>query len=445
MKDLGDQRHLLLKCLDGASSEVERIQVNHLLHGDSEARSFVREIAEQAVAIADLERQECVSREAASGLGRGRAEAADVADRPWVCHHVAWASVAIAAAACLLLWVGLRPRVDPAQRGVAIISGANGALQWTGDGGRVTRGLGVGARLEGGTIEGLEPFSWAELRFEDGTKVSISGMTTLTYSDVGRKVLDLRKGVITADVRPQPPGKPLTLRTSAALLEVLGTRFGVESGSAATMVDVRQGRVLVKRLSDGASETVGAHEQLIAAPDREFRPRPSPQSIDRWSSHLELGPDRTLGRWESGQGGGVPTLGATPYTTTPGMTVQVACFIVARCDGPAVVIKPSTTIRFRGKVSSAQPLWFGLTLRHPDGEFAGRFQYRLPADAVRPGLAFDVKLSLSDLKPDPSLPDTGERLPRGLHGLTVESAWCHSLDRQAGLQLLEAAIFADGQ
>ncbi len=49
-------RELLLRHLDGRLTQEERLRVAELLRTDPAARAFLREVAEQAVMVADLER-----------------------------------------------------------------------------------------------------------------------------------------------------------------------------------------------------------------------------------------------------------------------------------------------------------------------------------------------------------------------------------------------------
>ena len=66
----------------------------------------------------------------------------------------------------------LKPSDEPI---IAEITGLSGAVLWTGDGGRVVEDLEVGTKLVGGTVEGITPDSWVELRFRDDSTVTISG------------------------------------------------------------------------------------------------------------------------------------------------------------------------------------------------------------------------------------------------------------------------------
>ena len=50
------ERELLLRYLEGKVTPVERQQAVELLRADRDAREFLREVAEQSVMVADLER-----------------------------------------------------------------------------------------------------------------------------------------------------------------------------------------------------------------------------------------------------------------------------------------------------------------------------------------------------------------------------------------------------
>ena len=354
-----------------------------------------------------------------------------------------WAAVAgavAAAAAVVALSATLyfqRPSAEPQ---IAKITGLSGSLQWTGDGGRVFHDLSVGAELPGGTVEGMAPGSWFELEFNDGSTVTISGNSMLTFSDHGQKKLHLKEGNVSGNVKPQPPGKPMLIYTRSAMLEVMGTRFEVEAGLVATMLNVSEGRVRVKRLSDGSTVDVPAKHRVIAAADREMSPVPVPDSVSRWKSQLHLGPDGAQGKWSPKTDEEDEKLGAIPYTTPQGKTIYTAGFAVSRGDKPPVTLQPASRFRVRGRVASTAKAYFGVTVRHPNGEFAGRFQTIRPAVEFPSGQEFEVILHLRDFRLDPSLAEMRNELPSVPFHLVVESIWCHTLYQQAGLEIAEVEL-----
>ncbi|MHC4520273.1 MAG: FecR family protein, partial [Planctomycetota bacterium] len=119
----------------------------------------------------------------------------------------------LAAAALVALIAGLYFLPLIVERPIARVTGLNGSLQWTGDGGRVFYDLSVGTELPGGTVEGMAPGSWFELEFIDGSVVTISGHSTLTFSDHGQKKLYLKEGHVSGNVKPQPAGRPMLIYT----------------------------------------------------------------------------------------------------------------------------------------------------------------------------------------------------------------------------------------
>ena len=81
-------------------------------------------------------------------------------------------------------------------------------------------------------------------------------VTVLTVSDHGQKELHLKEGSLSSNAKPQPAGKPMRIYMPSAMLEVLGTQFEVEARLSATMLNVSEGKVRVKRLSDGSTVDV---------------------------------------------------------------------------------------------------------------------------------------------------------------------------------------------
>ena len=121
-------------------------------------------------------------------------------------------------------------------------------------------------------------------------------------------------------------------------------------------------------------------------------------------------------------------------------TIYTLGMPVSSGDHPPVVLQPETKIRVRGKVATSHHIWFGMTLRRENGDFAGRFQIRRPAEEFKSGEPFEVVLNLSDYELDPSLAKWADSLPKTPYGLIVKNVWCHTLWDPAGLQVAEMAL-----
>jgi hypothetical protein len=94
----------------------------------------------------------------------------------------------------------------------------------------------------------------------------------------------------------------------------------------------------------------------------------------------------------------------------------------------------------RGRIASPQKVYFGITVRQVNGAFAGRFQTNSPAETFLSGEDFGVTLDLQEFRLDPSLAGMKQELPSAPFHLVVETFWCHTLDKQAGLEISEVDL-----
>ena len=451
MSDASDWQELIDRHLRGELDEAEKERLAKLLDSDPAARRDFVEQAQWDTRLTEVLR--------ASGDRRGSFPNANVendlealfAERAVTRREraptlpLSRALLAVAVLIIVALTVSLYYQQPSAQQPIATITGLSGSLQWTGDGGRVFYDLAVERELPGGTIEGMTPGSWFELAFNDGSTITISGNSTLTFSDRGQKELHLKECKACGDVRRQPAGKPMLVHTRSAILQVLGTQFEVDAGLSETTLNVSKGRVQVQRLSDGSKVVVPAKHRVIVAADRALLVAPTPDAASQWKSQLHLGPEGTLGKWLPGTNGQAARLRAVPYTTRLGHTIYTASFEVSWGDQPPVILGQGSRLRVCGSLESAHEMYFGVTVRHPNGEFAGNFQATKPAEAFQAGHDFELTLALGELRLDPSLLQIKDKLPSDPYGLVVESFWCHTLSNPAGLAIAEVELIPPTQ
>ena len=325
-------------------------------------------------------------------------------------------------------------------RPIATIKGLSGSLVYTGDRGAVQNQLAVGDLLTGGTIEGMAPDAWFELQFTDGSTVMISGFSMLTFSDDGQKKLRLKEGGFTANVMPQPKDKPMLVQTRTALFEVLGTRFSVDAELAAATLTVAEGSVRATRLSDNSSVDVPAQHRVTAAINRELVTEKVPDSVGAWRSRVELGRKQNQGEWFPAGAGRSARLGSVPYTIPDGRTIYTLAMKPSTGDHPPVVLQSGSQIRVRGRLETQHRVYFGVTLRHINGDFAGRFQTILPEEMFADRQPFDVTLNFDEYTLDPSLERWKGHLPMSPVGLVVDAVWAHTLWDPCGLQVVSKEI-----
>jgi len=288
---------LLEQYIDGTLADGDAERLRSLLRDSAEARAVLRSLATIDFGLQDIAATADADSRGSLGESNGDERVdAIVAQRTTTVGErtatgrfnrilLAAAAVVIVALSAGLIYqlaypVGGVPKTNNvatqhrvSDESIARITGLSGLLIWTGDRGQIVRDVKVGTELAGGTIEGMAPDSWFELQFNDGSTVMISGTSMLTFADLGQKELRLREGVFSANVVPQPEGKPMLIHTPSTLLEVLGTQFNVEARLASTTLTVTEGAVRMRRLSDRREVDVPAKHRVIAEGDGDLAPQ----------------------------------------------------------------------------------------------------------------------------------------------------------------------------
>jgi hypothetical protein len=170
-----------------------------------------------------------------------------------------------------------------------------------------------------------------------------------------------------------------------------------------------------------------AESRAGAAPQRRVSPVPVPHPVNGWKWSAETDEQGAKRK-------------ALPRKISEEQTIYVATFGVSESDKPAVVLLPESRLRIRGQIAAAQPVYFGITINHPNGDFAGRFIVVRPADEFQGGEEFEVAPDLRDFQLDPSLNEIKDRLPSAPFHFVVESFWITTLDRQARLEIAEVEL-----
>ncbi len=329
---------------------------------------------------------------------------------------------------------------------VARITGLSGSLIWTGDRGQIVRDVKIGTKLAGGTIEGMSPDSWFELQFNDGSTVMISGTSMLTFADVGQKELRLREGRLSANVVPQRAGKPMLVHTRSVLLKVLGTQFDVEANLTSTVLNVSEGKVRLRRLSDRSEVDVPAKHLVVVDDERDLTPELVPDSVHHWKSRLHRRPGG-YGKWLPATAERIASQKAIPLVPSdnPDVTLYLLSIPVSRSDSSPVVVQPDSRFVVRGRLNKPTRIHLGIGMRHATGEFAGKFRGDLGARQSISELDseghFEVVYRLGEFSLDPCVQDRKEDLADKPDGLVLNAVWAFTpAGEPAGLEVTEVEL-----
>jgi len=114
----------------------------------------------------------------------------------------------------------------------------------------------------------------AVLKFPDGTRIDSGPDTRVKeFANGAGKRIQLQKGTLSAEVVKQPAGKPLVFTTPQGEATVLGTTLRLTVDATSTRLEVTEGKVRLKRVSDGKAVEVASGHFAVAATGIDLAPR----------------------------------------------------------------------------------------------------------------------------------------------------------------------------
>lgn len=140
--------------------------------------------------------------------------------------------------------------------------------------------------------------SLALLELVDGTVLVITGDTEVRCTvDRAQTRVALTEGELMARVASQPVGKPMLIETPVAQAEVLGTTLSLYANPDSTEVAVQEGKVRVRRFSDGRWIDLVSGQCVVAAAESDLVPLPLAPVSSLWEEDFEEG---LPCRWRAG-------------------------------------------------------------------------------------------------------------------------------------------------
>ena len=412
---------MLTRYVAGDCSTEEVNGLSARLGSDPAACDLLAEILMQGVAVREF--------------AQAQPQAAVSASRVSLRWQAWFWPLATAAALVIAAFVWMQNHRDEAS--VVRATEVSGSVRWTGQGGSIVDGLANDAALSGGTVETVSDDAAVTLVFRDGSHITLMAHSAATVSDDGQKQVHLREGNLSADVRPQPRDRPMLIHTATAVLEVVGTRFDVESGAAMTRLNVDEGTVRMTRLVDGSTVDVPAEHQVVASLSRGEKlgavRRLAPTLI--WRSDLSQGAKGMDGEWLPADGAVPARLRALPQLVSPRrrepLTIHRVSISIPWDGLQTLQLKPESRLRLRGRMTTLAPVEIMLNTKRLRGGFAGNFFVR-----PTPGsLVWQMDLPVAEFRKWRSGAD--ESLPEGLQ---LRRVVIYTLGTDAGLELEQVEI-----
>jgi len=301
--------------------------------------------------------------------------------------------------------------------------------------------------LSAGTLLLEGEASAVQCRFPDGTLVMLTGDAEVHIADDGRKRIRLSRGLLTAEVQPQPVGAPMLVETPTARVEVLGTMMTLSAEADRTSVRVDSGRVRLSRLVDGSEVEVDRDHACVASldPREELRPQPtSAAAVDWRQSFAEPPPDRWKGQWQAPAGGQPGRMHAVPCIVgrkDEAMPVVHFGISVRRVEGVDLGRLPADgTLWVKYRLQRPSPLRVMLGVNRADGRFGGNFEVKLGSKrTVADGERWQwLEIPLSRLQP------LVPRFPEMAEGDRPYLILITTFDDDGGLEVAELGITETG-
>jgi hypothetical protein len=156
--------------------------------------------------------------------------------------------------------------VVPAEGRLTEISGEVRVVRADGTGQPVVAS--VGKEVFAGEVLITTTNASARFAYADGSTLRIYRASTVVLSrtDAGPG-LDLRQGVVDADIRKQPDGRHLRILGKLMQAEIVGTEFRLMADSRSRWLGVREGVVEVIRVADGQKVALQAGNYAAVAPN----------------------------------------------------------------------------------------------------------------------------------------------------------------------------------
>ncbi len=436
----GQPNHeLLLRHLDGRLTPEEQAEVARHLREDASARAFLREVAEQAVMVAELERigacREELTRPGSfpeEARKRSFPKVIPVDFRTWQ-----WGLAAVAAIALPIGFTLLLPPTN--HPGTVQVSKVTGASQLFGANGRIQNALTIGTTLGiGDTVETPSCGAWIELRLKDGSALTIAGHSTLRIlePDGGRPRFKLIQGSLWRRPGTGQTTTTVLIDTPTVAAELPAAQFDVQTSSDKTLVRVNEGLARVRPQWDASSLEVTKGHQVAAALGRKepLAMVPQPEPINYWACDLWQVPEVILGRWLPPGGTERARLGVEPLLWPVSEQTSVMLYAAAlaawKSTEHPVLLHEDSKLVFRGRTERSHTVRFGFSAQKIRGVFAGKFEVDIPTAELGPaGATWEIALPLGRFRPlQPQLSGSPD-------GLELTDVYALTVKDDAGLEI----------
>jgi hypothetical protein len=438
MKGETPYEELLVRFLDGSLDASGEAEVVQLLEQNPAARELLREISEQAVAVADLERTGLAMRAQSANPSP---PVADVDEHAFMRGflQVSFKFVLPIAALIALLAVVINGIISKDSAPFLKISKVSSISHIYTAYGKIEDHLESNMPIRvGDTIESRSCDSWLELQLGDKSSVTMAGHSYLQNMEKVDDTVQLRflTGSLWAAFSEEEGMQSFSIHTPTCLIEIQNAQFDLHTERFYTRLRVNDGTARVTRLLDQSRSEVRAGEQIECIIDDAeiFQAIEQPLPVDQWQCRLVKSPDITLGKVLPSFEPDFGNIKAEPLPwkvdKKKHIMLYAVAFSVSRSSNQPVLLRPGSKLRYYVSYDQPDRVRFGFSTQRMRGIYAGKFETDLqPEQLGAAGEILTVELGLDVFWPlNPQLSPRPE-------GLEVSDIYALTINNDAGLKV----------
>jgi len=438
MKDEISHEELLVRFLDGSLSPSEEAELMQLLEQDSSARELLREMSEQAIAVADLERTSVAVR---AETARQPQRESDVDEHAFMRGflRVSFKFVLPLAALITLTTVALQEIVSKEPAPFLKISKVSSASHLHTALGKIEDQLEINMPVrEGDTVESRSCDSWLVLQLGDKSHITLAGHSYLQNLEKEEDSVQLRflTGSLWAEFSQEKGMQSFTIQTPTCSIELQNAQFDLHTERFFTRLRVNDGTAVVTRLLDQSRSEVRSGEQIECKLDGAavFESNEQPLPVDHWQCQLLKGPDISLGTVLPSFENDFANIKAEPLPWKVRHDKHIMLYAVAlsvsRSSDQPVLLQPGSTLRYYVSYDEPERVRFGFSTQRIGGIYAGKFETDVQPSQLGPaGDILEIELDL-----DAFWPLSPQLSPRP-EGLEVSDIYALTIKHDAGLKV----------
>lgn len=440
------QREMIIRYLDQSLDDSDCEQVEAWLHDQKEARDFLREVAEQAILLADLEKMTATAQPSLSE--RASPVHGSILRQVWSGSGNTALGVTIGFIAVLLTTWWLVAWNDARRVSDFRVEKVTGSSRYLASTGQTDEALLADSILKiGDSVETRSCDAWVTIRSSDLMQLTIAGHSNLrlTKGDSKQRWIQLTSGAFWVDPPAGRDQNALFIETSTAVIKSMAAQLNIHTTDSETVLRVNRGIAEVTRRIDGrvADVPAGCQLTIVLGAKTSMQVIDQPTPVNSWTCRSMDGSEILVGQLLPPSNRDRLRVGAAPLLWPIPQREPVMLYAAAvaawKSSRHPVQLQEDSVLWFRGRFQRPKSIRFGFSTQKIQGVFSGKFEIDVdPSRLKQVDDAWEVLLPLAEFFPvQPELGKTPQ-------GLELTDVYALTINEDVGLEINEIELIEKG-